>query len=513
MSVIRTSSASPTVLTKRSSTTGHSKLTSNGSTLTSSPSTPTSQHQQQLLSKQQTSLSLDEFKPGTEVTALIKYNGKSDEHELSFEYGDLMRIVKIVHKDPKWALCELRGKQGYVALNCVKLKQQTMPWFHGNLTREQAEFLLKDLPEGSYLIRESMHYPGDFTLCLKSDCKVENYHIKQTSKKFTIDDDNSFANLIELIEFYTKNDHLACLLSNPIKSIKKKESSDYQAILDSLWLDENEIKLGKEIGIGEYGAVYRGTYRNSDIAVKKIKDRTAVDEFMKEALVMSTLSHPNLVKLIGVIKHQSNNSNSSSSSNQQSEKLEISIVTEFMPKGSLLDYLTSRGRSVLGNKDLIEFAIHVCDAMSYLEERGIVHRDLAASNVLVSKDDVAKVSDFGLAKKIMDENKNSGLRIRIKWAAPEAIKDKLYSNKSDMWSFGIFLWEMFSYGRVPYPKIPVNEVLYQIEQGYQMEKPDGCPDDIYALMRETWHKDRTLRPTFSQTLHKLIKLKTKLVES
>lgn len=90
--------------------------------------------------------------------------------------------------------------------------------------------------------------------------------------------------------------------------------------------------------------------------------------------------------------------------------------------------------------------------MSYLEEKGIVHRDLAASNVLISKDNVAKVSDFGLAKKIMDDSRN-GVRIRIKWTAPEAIRDRLYSNKSDMWSFGILLWEMFSYGRVPYPKI------------------------------------------------------------
>ena len=101
---------------------------------------------------------------------------------------------------------------------------------------------------------------------------------------------------------------------------------------------------------------------------------------------------------------------------------------------------------------------HICDAMSYLEEKGIVHRDLAASNVLISADDIAKVSDFGLAKKILDENK-TGVKVRIKWAAPEAIKEKLYSNKSDMWSFGVLLWEIFSYGRVPYPKIVSLAVL------------------------------------------------------
>lgn len=446
---------------------------------------------------------MEEIKAGSHVTATTRYEGRSEEHELSFEYGDLIRIIKIIQKDPQWAMGDLKGKQGYVLLNCVKPRSVTMPWFHGNLTREQAEFLLKDLPEGSFLMRESTHYPGDFTLCLKSDNKIENYHIKLKSNKFTIDDEHLFSNLIELIEFYTKHDHLACILTNPIKYLKKKESSsDYQALLNSLWIDENAIKMGKEIGFGEFGAVYRGSYNNTDVAVKKIKDHATVDEFLKEAFVMSTLSHPNLVKLIGVVKHCLPNS----------EKFEISLVTEFMPKGSLLDYLTSRGRSVLTKKELLQFVIHICDGMSYLEEKGIVHRDLAASNVLVSKEDIAKVSDFGLAKKILDDN-NKNSRIRIKWTAPEAIKEKLYSNKSDMWSFGILLWEIFSYGRVPYPKIPVNEVMNQIEQGYQMEKPDGCPDEIYALMKETWQYDRTLRPSFSTMLTKLHKLKSKIIES
>lgn len=145
------------------------------------------------------------------------------------------------------------------------------------------------MSEGAYLVRESTHYPGDFTLCLKSDNKVENYHIKLLNKKFTIDDEHLFSNLIELIEFYARNDHLACILRTPVRVIKKKEStsSDYQTLLNMLWIEESAVKLGKEIGIGEFGAVYRGLYKNSDVAVKKIKDRTTVDEFLKEAVVMS----------------------------------------------------------------------------------------------------------------------------------------------------------------------------------------------------------------------------------
>lgn len=443
-----------------------------------------------------------DFWPEQEVTAIHTYKGKIDEHELSFDYGDKLKIIKIVAKDPQWALAEYKGKQGYIALNYVKPKSVTMSWYHGNLTREQAEFLLKDTLEGSYLMRESTHYPGDFTLCLKSETKVENYHIKQLNNRFTIDDENMFKNLIELIDFYTKFDDLACKLSRPIAYRKKEDSSDYQTLLNSLWIDNKDIKMGREIGIGEFGAVYRGTFKDKDVAIKIIKDKTTANEFLKEAFCMASLSHPNLVKLIGVVRHLTDDGNEN----------EISLVTEFMPKGSLLDYLMSRGRNILTKKELIDFVIDICKGMSYLEEKGIVHRDLAASNVLISKEDVAKVSDFGLSKKIMDDTRN-GVRIRIKWSAPEAIKDRLYSNKSDMWSFGILLWETFSYGRVPYPKIPVNEVLTYIEQGYQMEKPDGCPDEIYGLMKEAWEFDRTLRPTFTNTIAKLENIKVKILES
>jgi len=444
----------------------------------------------------------EDIKPNQEMTAIYPYKGNLDERELSFEYGDIVKIINIIEKDPQWAWAELKGVKGYIALNYFKPKSETMSWYHGSLTREQAEFLLKDTVEGSYLMRESTHYPGDYTLCLKSEAKVENYHIKQLKNRFTIDEENMFDNLIELVDFYTKFDDLACKLKRPVVYKEKEESSDYQSLLNSLWIDNKDIKMGREIGIGEFGAVYRGTFKNSDVAIKKIKDKTTVNEFLKEAYCMASLSHPNLVKLIGVVRHLTENE----------EENEISLVTEFMPKGSLLDYLMSRGRNILTKKELIDFVINICNGMSYLEEKGIVHRDLAASNVLISKDDVAKVSDFGLSKKIMDDTRN-GVRIRIKWSAPEAIKDRLYSNKSDMWSFGILLWEIFSYGRTPYPKIPVNEVLAHIEQGYQMEKPDGCPDEIYLLMKEAWERDRTLRPTFSNTIPRLEKIKLKILES
>ncbi|RNA25886.1 tyrosine- kinase CSK-like, partial [Brachionus plicatilis] len=140
-------------------------------------------HKVQMKTSNASSISqVDQIKAGSDVTALCKFEGKSEDRELSFEFGDLIKIINIIAKDPQWALGELRGEKGFLLLKYVKSKSITMPWFHENMTREQAEFLLKDLPEGSYLMRESTHYPGDFTLCLKSDLKIENYHIKLLNK-------------------------------------------------------------------------------------------------------------------------------------------------------------------------------------------------------------------------------------------------------------------------------------------------------------------------------------------
>ena len=126
-------------------------------------------------------------------------------------------------------------------------------WFHSSLTREQAEFLLKGCADGTYLMRESTHYPGDFTLCLKSEAKVENYHIKRKEYRYTIDDENHFRNLIELVEFYTQYDDLACRLREPIENTKCKEDMLDDGVLNSLWIEEAEVTIGKEIGVGEFG--------------------------------------------------------------------------------------------------------------------------------------------------------------------------------------------------------------------------------------------------------------------
>ncbi|ESN94470.1 hypothetical protein HELRODRAFT_68803, partial [Helobdella robusta] len=200
-----------------------------------------------------------------------------------------------------------------------------------------------------------------------------------------------------------------------------------------------------------------------------------------------TLNHTNLVQLIGIVDDNDDS---------------LCIVTEYMGRGSLLDYLRTRGRSVITQSDQIKFARDVCSGMKYLEEKKLVHRDLAARNVLLHDNGVAKVSDFGLAvNDVM--MKTAGCKIPVKWTAPEALKHNKFTCKSDVWSFGVLLWEIYTFGRVPYPRISLNDVLAWLEEGNRMDRPDGCPEEMYKVMKMAWRWQADERPTFKD-IHSLI---------
>ncbi|XP_017018500.1 tyrosine-protein kinase Abl isoform X1 [Drosophila kikkawai] len=369
-----------------------------------------------------------------------------------------------------------------------EVKLNAMPWFHGSITRDEAEHLLQPREDGLFLVRESTNFPGDYTLCVCFQTKVEHYRVKYLENKLTIDDEEYFENLGQLVAHYEADaDGLCTQLIKCLPKLGKQEfcinSKDF---VDKGWvIPEAELQLRESIGKGEFGDVMLGILRNEKVAVKMLKDEGAVQKFLAEASVMTTLEHDNLVKFIGLVftsKH-------------------LYLVTEYMSKGSLVDYLRSRGRQHITKKDQIIFAYDTASGMEYLEAKKVVHRDLAARNVLISEDCVAKVSDFGLAR---EECYNLDVgKLPIKWTAPEALKNGRFSNKSDMWSFGILLWEIYSFGRVPYPRIPLADVVKHVEVGYKMEAPEGCPPEIYEMMRQAWDLNPAKRPTFAELKVKL----------
>lgn len=436
---------------------------------------------------------------GTECVAKYNFKG-STEQDLPFNRGDLLTII-CVTKDPNWYKAKnALGREGTIPANYIQKREgvksggklSLMPWFHGKITRDQAERLLYPPETGLFLVRESTNYPGDYTLCVSCEGKVEHYRIIYHSGKLTIDEEIYFDNLMQLVEHYTKDaDGLCTRLIKP--KLMEGTVAAQDEFLRSGWaLNRKDLKLLQTIGKGEFGDVKVGDYRGTKVAVKCIKHDATAQAFLAEASVMTQLRHNNLVQLLGVIVE---------------ERGSLFIVTEYMAKGSLVDYLRSRGRTVLGGECLFKFSVDVCDAMEYLETNNFVHRDLAARNVLVSDDNIAKVSDFGLTKEA-SSTQDTG-KLPIKWTSPEALREKRFSTKSDVWSYGVLLWEIYSFGRVPYPRIPLKEVVPRVERGYKMDPPDGCPAAVYDLMKQCWTLDPVGRPSFQMLREKLQHIRAK----
>merc|ERR1712141_274863 len=211
-------------------------------------------------------------------------------------------------------------------------------------------------------------------------------------------------------------------------------------------------------------------------------------DFLKEAQIMKKLRHPKLIQLYAVCTLEG----------------PIYIITELMRNGSLLEYLQGKGRT-LKLPQLIDMAAQIAAGMAYLESQNYIHRDLAARNVLVGENNIVKIADFGLARLIKEDEYEArvGARFPIKWTAPEAANYSKFSIKSDVWSFGILLTELVTYGRIPYPGMTNAEVLHQVDHGYRMQCPQGCPRALYDIMLECWHKDPVKRPTFETLQWKL----------
>ncbi|XP_043072567.1 tyrosine-protein kinase CSK isoform X1 [Puntigrus tetrazona] len=436
---------------------------------------------------------------GTECVAKYNFQG-STEQDLTFTKGDLLTIIGVT-KDPNWYKAKSSvGQEGMIPANYVQKREgvksggklSLMPWFHGKITREQAERLLYPPETGLFLVRESTNYPGDYTLCVSCDGKVEHYRIIYHSGKLSIDEEEYFDNLMQLVEHYTKDaDGLCTRLIKP--KLMEGTVAAQDAFSRSGWaLNRKDLKLIQAIGKGEFGDVMAGDYRGTKVAVKCIKHDATAQAFLAEASVMTQLRHTNLVQLLGVIVE---------------EQGSLFIVTEYMAKGSLVDYLRSRGRTVLGGECLLKFSLDVCEAMEYLEANNSVHRDLAARNVLVSDDNIAKVSDFGLTKEASSTQDTA--KLPVKWTSPEALREKRFSTKSDVWSYGVLLWEIYSFGRVPYPRIPLKEVVPRVEKGYKMDAPDGCPAAVYDLMKQCWTLDPAGRPSFRLLREKLQHIRAK----
>ena len=197
---------------------------------------------------------------------------------------------------------------------------------------------------------------------------------------------------------------------------------------------------------------------------------------------MIKLHHPKLVQLCAVCTKEE----------------PICIVMELMKHGNLRQYLQQGKSHSLKLPQLINMASQVACGMAYLEEQNVIHIDLAARSILVGDHMICKVSDFHLSTVLEDDiyEPPEGFKYPIKWTAPEAALYNRFSIKSDIWSFGIVLWEITSYGRLPYSGMTHGEVLMKIQTGYRMPRPTNCPEQLYDIMMDCWQENPASRPTF-----------------
>lgn len=289
----------------------------------------------------------------------------------------------------------------------------------------------------------------------------------------SVSETDDYAEIIDEEDTYTM----------PSKSYGIDEARDYE-------IQRERIELGRCIGEGQFGDVHQGVYLSPEnpalaVAIKTCKNCTSDsvrEKFLQEALTMRQFDHPHIVKLIGVITENP-----------------VWIIMELCTLGELRSFLQVRKYS-LDLASLILYAYQLSTALAYLESKRFVHRDIAARNVLVSSNDCVKLGDFGLSRYMEDSTyyKASKGKLPIKWMAPESINFRRFTSASDVWMFGVCMWEILMHGVKPFQGVKNNDVIGRIENGERLPMPPNCPPTLYSLMTKCWAYDPSRRPRFTE---------------
>ncbi|XP_017783222.1 PREDICTED: tyrosine-protein kinase Btk29A isoform X2 [Nicrophorus vespilloides] len=432
------------------------------------------------------------------VVALYNYKA-IETGDLSLEKNAEYEVIDD-SQEHWWKVRDNHGNTGFIPSNYVKEKEliglQQYEWYVHDMSRQRSESLLKhEDKEGCFVVRNSST-KGLYTLSLYTKVPhphVKHYHIKQNSRaEFYLSEKHCCSSIPDLINYHKHN-------SGGLASRLKTSPCDRPApatagLSHDKWeIDPHELMLHDELGSGQFGVVRRGKWRGSiDVAVKMMKEGTmSEDDFIEEAKVMTKLQHTNLVQLYGVC----------------SKNRPIFIVTEYMRHGSLLNYLRKHEQSLSSNQGLLlDMCIQICKGMAYLERHNYIHRDLAARNCLVGSENIVKVADFGLARYVLDDQYTSsgGTKFPIKWAPPEVLNYTRFSSKSDIWAYGVLMWEVFTCGKMPYGRLKNTEVVERVQKGIILEKPKGCYKEVFDIMRKCWSPSPEQRPSFRNLKDQLV---------
>jgi len=376
------------------------------------------------------------------------------------------------------------------------LSLEEQGYFHGKISRSEVNPLLKKV--GDYLVRESAKKPGELALSVKTSEKVTHFIIQQdVPGKFRFEGEAKDS-VDDLINYYKSTDMSVTKRSEAkLKSAVNRHGFDDSGTGDTFAMSHRDVKIGKKLGNGNFGEVKLGTIVATGVscAVKTCKD-TVPDpgRFLEEADTLKDYDHPNIVKLIGVVSTKP-----------------IYIILELC-KDELLAYIRKHG-NLLEVGTFVRMSSEAAEGMNYLHGKGCIHRDLAARNCLIGNDGAVKISDFGMSRMTEGDDEiytvnTTAKQIPIKWTAPEALTHMTYVLATDVWAFGILLWEIFSCGKMPYPGMNNSETKEAvINQGYRMDAPAGTPDQVQQLMDECWQHNEQDRPTMADIVDYFAELK------
>ena len=359
------------------------------------------------------------------------------------------------------------------------------------ISRNDAEEKLAGTQEGTFIIRDSESTVGRYSLSVNGGATIRHYRILTEDYKYYVTKRVMFRTLNELVHHYMlEADGLCCALTVPLTKpvdtpITQDEENEIQ---------KSSIEFVKCLTVGEFGETWKCRWDTEPFSViikTNIATNIPQETFLKEADILKKLHHDNIIRLHGVC----------------TKEYPFYIVTELMETGNLLKYLRTKRGSNLTPSKIIDIAVQLANGMIYLGEQDYIHCDLRAENILVGEYNTIKIANFYLARHL-NGNKyftmKKGTHLATRWTAPECYTSKRLSIKSDVWSFGILLWELVTKGSLPYPGMTNKQVREAVIEGYHMPEPKDCPEPFYQIMLDCWRLNDDKRPTFNNILRHLL---------
>lgn len=359
-------------------------------------------------------------------------------------------------------------------------------YYHGLIPRVDIEPLLKK--EGDFLLRKTELSPGEIVLALsvRHEGAVRHFIVNQDNDGTFYCEHHHEKSVSDLVAYYqtTKQPLSASSNARLRRPIERPQ-----------WLlNHDALRIEKKLGEGAFGEVFLAEYTNGSekirVAVKTMRQEASRDarlKFMKEARLMRRYEHKHVVGIFGVAVHEH----------------PLMIVMEFCPGGSLLSYLKkNKGSTPLATK--LRFVTEAAEGMNYLHKQKCIHRDIAARNVLLTEKYRVKISDFGMSSDRLAVQDDKLEKVPIKWLAPETMQEKIYSDKTDIWSFGVLMWEVYADGSDPYPGLTNLQTRAKIiVNDYRMEMPKDTPHNVAKAIRACWARKPEDRPEFSKIIRTL----------